>query len=169
MEEFPSGQRGQTVNLLRFASVVRIHPPPPSRRKFYLRRLLLLSALSVSFADSSPTGGAKLFTPVIARRATPDAAIRFFRPPCLPPWGRCPVRTLGGEGRSPDLCAQHSLSVFFCQSPFLCGFHVYIIGNGFFRRVFFAIFCPSEISAPRTHPPPQDVSVHLSLKFLKFF
>ena len=33
MEEFPSGQRGQTVNLLRFASVVRIHPPPPSRSK----------------------------------------------------------------------------------------------------------------------------------------
>src|SRR5699024_5926841 len=30
MEEFPSGQRGQTVNLLRFASVVRIHPPPPT-------------------------------------------------------------------------------------------------------------------------------------------
>ena len=30
MEEFPSGQRGQTVNLLRLASVVRIHPPPPS-------------------------------------------------------------------------------------------------------------------------------------------
>ena len=29
-EEFPSGQRGQTVNLLQFASVVRIHPPPPS-------------------------------------------------------------------------------------------------------------------------------------------
>ncbi len=29
VEEFPSGQREQTVNLLRFASVVRIHPPPP--------------------------------------------------------------------------------------------------------------------------------------------
>ena len=29
MEEFPSGQRGQTVNLLRFASMVRIRPPPP--------------------------------------------------------------------------------------------------------------------------------------------
>ena len=27
MEEFPSGQRGQTVNLLLLASVVRIHPP----------------------------------------------------------------------------------------------------------------------------------------------
>ena len=33
MEEFPSGQRGQTVNLLLNASVVRIHPPPPGRSK----------------------------------------------------------------------------------------------------------------------------------------
>ncbi len=30
--EFPSGQRGQTVNLLRFASMVRIRPPPPQKR-----------------------------------------------------------------------------------------------------------------------------------------
>ena len=29
MEEFPSGQRGQTVNLLSVTSMVRIHPPPP--------------------------------------------------------------------------------------------------------------------------------------------
>ena len=29
MGEFPSGQRGQTVNLLLIASVVRIHPLPP--------------------------------------------------------------------------------------------------------------------------------------------
>ena len=29
MGEFPSGQRGQTVNLLLIASVVRIHLPPP--------------------------------------------------------------------------------------------------------------------------------------------
>ena len=29
MGEFPSGQRGQTVNLLRLASMVRIHPLPP--------------------------------------------------------------------------------------------------------------------------------------------
>ena len=36
MEEFPSGQRGQTVNLLRFASVVRIHPPPPRRSKRHI-------------------------------------------------------------------------------------------------------------------------------------
>ena len=29
MGEFPSGQRGQTVNLLLYASMVRIHPLPP--------------------------------------------------------------------------------------------------------------------------------------------
>ena len=31
MGEFPSGQRGQTVNLLAMPSVVRIHLPPPKR------------------------------------------------------------------------------------------------------------------------------------------
>ena len=31
MGEFPSGQRGQTVNLLRFASMVRIRPLPPEK------------------------------------------------------------------------------------------------------------------------------------------
>ena len=31
MGEFPSGQRGQTVNLLSMTSVVRIHPLPPSK------------------------------------------------------------------------------------------------------------------------------------------
>ena len=33
MGEFPSGQRGQTVNLLSTTSMVRIHPPPPLRSK----------------------------------------------------------------------------------------------------------------------------------------
>lgn len=32
MEGYPSGQRGQTVNLLPQASLVRIQPPPPSKR-----------------------------------------------------------------------------------------------------------------------------------------
>lgn len=36
LDGFPSGQRGQTVNLLRFASVVRIHPPPPRRSKRHI-------------------------------------------------------------------------------------------------------------------------------------
>ena len=31
MGEFPSGQRGQTVNLLSVTSVVRIHLPPPKQ------------------------------------------------------------------------------------------------------------------------------------------
>ena len=31
MGDFPSGQRGQTVNLLSLTSVVRIHHPPPSK------------------------------------------------------------------------------------------------------------------------------------------
>ena len=36
MGEFPSGQRGQTVNLLSLTSVVRIHLPPPRRSKLYI-------------------------------------------------------------------------------------------------------------------------------------
>ena len=32
LEGFPSGQRGQTVNLLSVTSVVRIHPPPPVKK-----------------------------------------------------------------------------------------------------------------------------------------
>ena len=32
MEDFPSGQRGQTVNLLAVLSVVRIHHPPPRKK-----------------------------------------------------------------------------------------------------------------------------------------
>ena len=40
MEEFPSGQRGQTVNLLSTTSMVRIHPPPPQESdRFYNRSL----------------------------------------------------------------------------------------------------------------------------------
>ena len=35
MGEFPSGQRGQTVNLLSMTSVVRIHLPPPKRLIFF--------------------------------------------------------------------------------------------------------------------------------------
>ena len=31
-EDFPSGQRGQTVNLLAMLSVVRIHHPPPTKK-----------------------------------------------------------------------------------------------------------------------------------------
>ena len=57
LEEFPSGQRGQTVNLLRFASVVRIHPPPPRRRVLHIVRddvfFFKANAISSSFRRSS--------------------------------------------------------------------------------------------------------------------
>ena len=33
--DFPSGQRGQTVNLLSLTSVVRIHHPPPEKSTFH--------------------------------------------------------------------------------------------------------------------------------------
>ena len=35
MGDFPSGQRGQTVNLLSLTSVVRIHHPPPEKSTAY--------------------------------------------------------------------------------------------------------------------------------------
>ena len=45
MGEFPSGQRGQTVNLLALPSVVRIHLPPLTKhiRTDILRLMILLS------------------------------------------------------------------------------------------------------------------------------
>ncbi len=52
MEEYPSGQRGQTVNLLALPSMVRIHPPPPARRKRHIAcdELFLILSLAHSAA-----------------------------------------------------------------------------------------------------------------------
>ena len=68
MEEFPSGQRGQTVNLLRFASVVRIHPPPPSRSK-------------VRFAPTFFKNQSALTPPRLLANRTRCAGLRFSFPP----------------------------------------------------------------------------------------
>ena len=46
MEEFPSGQRGQTVNLLSTTSVVRIHPLPPKRLSLSTWSFFLPAALT---------------------------------------------------------------------------------------------------------------------------
>ena len=58
MDGFPSGQRGQTVNLLHIASVVRIHLHPVSRRGGTGRRtgLKILRDL-YSRTGSSPVAG----------------------------------------------------------------------------------------------------------------
>ena len=42
MGEFPSGQRGQTVNLLLIASVVRIHLPPPYKHRNFDTKITVL-------------------------------------------------------------------------------------------------------------------------------
>ena len=44
MGEFPSGQRGQTVNLLRIASMVRIRPPPPQNSQHLMVLAVLFCA-----------------------------------------------------------------------------------------------------------------------------
>jgi hypothetical protein len=43
-EGFPSGQRGQTVNLLSLTSMVQIHPPPPKKPGCLTSRLFRIYA-----------------------------------------------------------------------------------------------------------------------------
>ena len=52
MGEFPSGQRGQTVNLLLIASVVRIHLPPPIKR--HHRKVVPFLLVRTRKVDSNP-------------------------------------------------------------------------------------------------------------------
>ena len=52
MGEFPSGQRGQTVNLLRFASMVRIRPPPPINPRTFTVLGFLLRKNPSDLSDS---------------------------------------------------------------------------------------------------------------------
>ena len=51
MDGFPSGQRGQTVNLLAVPSVVRIHLPPSDDGKRTKVRILNLSCHTDRCAD----------------------------------------------------------------------------------------------------------------------
>ena len=89
MEEFPSGQRGQTVNLLRFASVVRIHPPPPGRSKFACSDFFIVKSFERgcgyeqdkvigcgSIGPDSPGGTRPATSP---RRAAPTTSIFSLR------------------------------------------------------------------------------------------
>ena len=87
-EEFPSGQRGQTVNLLAPPSVVRIHPPPPNRP-------VTSDRPAISFCRTGSRRGARR-----ARRAdAPFPARRLGRAGVagedLIKKGRCPCRAAG--------------------------------------------------------------------------
>ena len=54
MGAFPSGQRGQTVNLLSVTSVVRIHPLPPTKRELLVDKSSLFVYPSRRLGISSP-------------------------------------------------------------------------------------------------------------------
>ncbi len=51
-EGFPSGQRGQTVNLLSVTSVVRIHPPPPEKTTCFDKSFFQLYLPTASYIAS---------------------------------------------------------------------------------------------------------------------
>ena len=58
LERFPSGQRGQTVNLLAMPSEVRILPSPPDRRGSQsYRPFSLYSSLYSALIESNKSGG----------------------------------------------------------------------------------------------------------------
>ena len=65
MEEFPSGQRGQTVNLLALPSVVRIHLPPFSVTFGYqyrgVEQLVARRAHNPKVVGSSPSSATQDF------------------------------------------------------------------------------------------------------------
>ena len=67
MGEFPSGQRGQTVNLLLSASVVRIHPLPPN--KIPPKRVVFLFGLMRSIGVGPPK---------VVRRSRTKCATAFW-------------------------------------------------------------------------------------------
>ena len=91
MGEFPSGQRGQTVNLLSLTSVVRIHLPPPSKR----------TSADVLFALS---GGTK---------SPPDRGKLWIRKPV--PMHICTLSVGGGTWQSqrPLDAPPHTIPIFF--------------------------------------------------------
>ena len=81
MGDFPSGQRGQTVNLLAMPSVVRIHHPPPKipislsgGRYFYCQRRGI-------YHVHAPREAAH----PAAKEHAPACSFRFLPPP-LPPF-----------------------------------------------------------------------------------
>ena len=75
---FPSGQRGQTVNLLAMPTVVRIHPPPPEKRTASLRSFFLFCALREARLKVSST-----FSKVVESRGKASGrAPQSAEPPC---------------------------------------------------------------------------------------
>ena len=89
MGEFPSGQRGQTVNLLRFASMVRIRPPPPQKVQ-HLSVLDFLSCWRRIRRSKSQHASGMLLPPVQKLVATIRCTHRVHRQRIRPPLFRLP-------------------------------------------------------------------------------
>ena len=85
MGEFPSGQRGQTVNLLAVLSVVRIHLPPPRSAVVHdtmgYRTFLFFCRRSPYIKRFSEYGGAKVLNARIFLFYRRCAADFCFAPP----------------------------------------------------------------------------------------
>ena len=88
MGVFPSGQWGQTVNLLLSASVVRIHPRPPKNLSVYntLRFLFCDKAKLIERVDSNSCGAVAEDSTKTAQWAVFSSAARAIhpRPPRTP-------------------------------------------------------------------------------------
>ena len=132
MEEFPSGQRGQTVNLLSTTSVVRIHPPPPARRKrhiacdeffYFIAKLIAYSFCCSSLPNHNRRAGLRFG--LDADLWPGQAGTVWLKYRCMPaqafslplflrstPWREWPV-CRGKRGRRPPVCALHVHRLLF--------------------------------------------------------
>ena len=90
MGEFPSGQRGQTVNLLSLTSLVRIQLPPPIKKhRLYVGVFLLLriacdpeQALACKCAGSHLSGSRRKLACVrLSEKSSPSANTQLLRQP----------------------------------------------------------------------------------------
>ena len=100
MGEFPSGQRGQTVNLLSVTSVVRIHLPPP--KNIHLFEMDVFYFVDLKGGSWQGAGGALQPPWLFRRKANPPSPTKpdrhrlsgFFIPPhgSARPAVQCPNR-----------------------------------------------------------------------------
>ena len=98
MGEFPSGQRGQTVNLLAMPSMVRIHLPPPARSTIQTDGASCCVWVFVKM-DSKGRRVRKRASGTFSRRPGPSSDGRIRLPP--------PRKTSFVFLNRPRLCGQH--------------------------------------------------------------
>ena len=98
MGDFPSGQRGQTVNLLSLTSVVRIHHPPPSEKHCTCSAFLLGRMVGRGRRCKNP-GDSPLLPAVVV--LAPEPSTRGEEVVTNPPHRRCFFAWWRGRPRPP--------------------------------------------------------------------